>query len=311
MDYVNYGYENRRLAIEQLLERVPEIHEMADIKAEQFTNVSSYDLTPAHWLSLAQRINAISGSDSEAAGVVITHGTATVEETAYFLNLTVKSERPVVLTGALRPPSALDTDADLNLLHAVRVAGAPQAASRGVLVVLNNQIHSARDVSKSNSYRVDAFRSGDLGCLGYADTDGEIVFYRTATRKHTVHTEFDVSSLSALPRVDIAYPYVGADGASVDAFVAAGAAGIVVAGLGSGNMPSAFQAAVVRAQAAGVRIAVGTQTGSGRVVRKLSFRERDWIAADDLSSKKARVLLMLGLTRTRAIDELQRQMLTY
>ena len=310
-DYVNYSYHNRHLTIEQMLERVPEAAAIAEVLPEQLLNVGSASVTPAHWLELARRVNDIFAQDPQAAGIAVTHGTATLEETAYFLNLTVKSHRPVVITGAMRPPTGLGTDSDVNLLDCLRVAAAPQSAGRGVLTVLNNEIQGARDVTKSNSYRLETFRSGELGCLGYADSDEQVVFYRTPTKTHTLDTEFAVDELTELPRVDIAYAYAGADGLVVNALVEGGAAGIVAAGLGGGGSSPEFMAALRAAQRRGVPVAIATQTGNGRVMRSRRFVEDDYIAADNLAPKKARILLMLALTRTNDPAELQRMMLEY
>ncbi len=310
-DYVNYSYHNRHLTIEQLLERVPEAAAIAEVLPEQLLNVGSANIRPAHWLQLARRINQIFAQDPEAAGVAVTHGTATLEETAYFLNLTVKSRRPVVLTGAMRPPTGLATDADLNLLDCLRVAAAPQAAGRGVLTVLNNEIQGARDVTKSNSYRLETFRSGELGCLGYADSDEQVVFYRTPTKTHTQDTEFAAEGVAELPRVDIAYAYAGADGLVVNALAGAGVAGLVAAGLGGGSSSPDFMAALQAAQRRGVAVVIATQTGNGRVMRTRRFVEEGYIAADNLTPKKARILLMLALSRTEDPGEIQRMMLEY
>src|SRR5262249_33047834 len=178
---------------------------------------------PREWLQLAQRINHVLREDVSLAGVVVTHGTATLEETAYFLHLTVKSDKPVVITGAMRPPTAVGTDADLNLLDATRLAVCPAAGGRGVLTVLNNETQSARDVTKMTAFRVETFTSRELGFLGYVDSDAQVVFYRAVTRPHTTATPFDVTELHELPRVDIIYAYGGADGVLVDAARAHGA----------------------------------------------------------------------------------------
>ena len=311
MDYINYSYDNKHLTIHELLARVPEVNDFADIRAEQFLNVGSTEVGPVHWLGLARRINEIFREDPEAAGVAITHGTATLEETAYFLNLTVKSRKPVVITGAMRPPTGLATDTDINLIDCVRVAAAPQSAGRGVLSVLNNEIQAARDVIKTNSYRLETFRSNELGLLGYADSDEETVFYRNPAKAHTVDAEFDVEGVSQLPRVDIAYSYAGADGLLVKALADAGVAGIVAGGLGSGGSPSGFQSALREARGRGIPVVISTQTGNGRVVRTRRSDEDGFIAADNLQPKKARILLMLALTKTNDPAEIQRMMLTY
>ena len=310
-DFINYSYDNKHFTVQELLDRVPEVTEFAEVRAEQFLNLGSTDVLPSHWLGLAQRINQIFREDPQAAGVAITHGTATLEETAYFLNLTVKSGKPVVITGAMRPPTAMGTDSDVNLMDCIRVAAAPHAGARGVLTVMNNQIQAAREVTKTNSYRLETFRSHDLGLLGYADADGQVVFYRDTTRSHTGSTEFDVSGVTALPRVDIAPSYAGADGLVIDALVQAGVPGIVAAGLGSGSSPPAFMAALKKAQGRGVTVVIATQVGSGRVTLTRRFQEEGYVVADNLEPKKARILLMLALTRTTDPAEVQRMMLTY
>lgn len=310
-DFANYSYRGRQLTIDEMLARVPEAGELADIAAEQIINVGSTEVYPHHWLTLARRIGARLAADPDAAGVAVTHGTATLEETAYFLNLTVRDRRPVVVTGAMRPPSAMGTDADNNLLDAIAIAAAPQSAGRGALVVLNNEIQAAREVTKTDAYRVETFRSGPMGFLGYADSDGAIVYYRRPERRHTADSEFDLTGVDALPRVDIAYAYAGADGIVIDALAAAGVAGIVAAGLGSGGSPAPFMDALRRAMAAGIPVVLAAQVGSGRVLQTRRFREAGYIVADNLHPKKARILLMLGLTATSDPAELQRMMLEY
>ena len=273
-DYINYSYGNKHLTIQEMLERVPEVEQFAEIRAEQLLNVGSTEVLPEHWLQLAQRINQIFHDDPQAAGVSVTHGTATLEETAYFLNLTVKSSKPVVVTGAMRPASGLGTDADVNLLDCVRVAAAPQSAGRGTLTVLNNEIQASRDVTKTNSYRLETFRSNELGFLGYADSDDDVVFYRSPTKAHTLDAEFDVSGLDQLPRVDIAYSYAGADGLVPRALAEAGVPGIVAAGLGSGGSPSKFTEGLQEARERGSTVVISTQAGNGRVMRTRRFVER-------------------------------------
>ena len=177
--------------------------------------------------------------------------------------------------------------------------------------MLNNEIQAARDVTKTDSYRLETFRSNQLGLLGYADSDGEVVFYRTTTKAHTQDTEFDLEDVAELPRVDIAFSYAGADGLLVDALAGAGVPGIVAAGLGSGGSPPAFMAALRKAMERGVKVVIATQVGNGRVMRTRRFDEAGYIAADNLSPKKARILLMLALTRTSQSEEIQRMMLTY
>lgn len=310
-DFINHHHRTKALTIQELLARVPEIHEFAEIRAEQFTNTRSADLGPSHWLALAKRVNEIFRTDPDAAGVAITHGTGTLEETAYFLNLTVKTRKPVVVTGAMRAPTALSTDTDLNLIDCVRVASDTSAGNKGVLVVMNNEIQAARDVTKANSLRVHTMSCRDLGGLGYADSDGQLVFYRAPTRKHTLDAEFDIENVAALPRVEIAYAYAGADGFVVRALADAGVSGIVSAGFGSGNAPEEYSAVLRDVQKRGLKVVVATQCGDGRVPRKLQHIEDDLIVADNLAPRKARILLMLALTKTRDSDEIQAIMATY
>ena len=288
-DYTNYSYEGKHLTIDQMLERVPETKGFADVRAEQFLNLGSTDITPEHWLGLAKRINQIFRDDPGAAGVAVTHGTATLEETAYFLNLTVKSNRPVVITGAMRPPTGLGTDSDVNLMDAIRGAAAPQSAGRGVLTILNNQIQAARDVTKTYSYRLETFQAPDFGFLGYADSDEEVVFYRRPDRAHTVDSEFDVEGVDRLPRGDIALAYAGADGLVIKALAQMGVDGVVAAGLGSGGSPPPFMAALKELSDAGLPVVIATHTGSGRVMQTRRFTEDGYIVADNLTPKKARL----------------------
>ena len=206
---------------------------------------------------------------------------------------------------------AVTVHGDLNLIDCIRVAAAPQSAGRGVLTILNNEIQAARDVTKTNSYRLETFRSNELGFLGYADSDEQVVFYRTPTKAHTLDTEFDVESVAELPRVDIAYAYAGADGLVVNALAEAEVAGIVAAGLGSGGSPPEFMAALRQVQERGVKVVIATQTGNGRVVQTRRFTEHGYIVSDNLSPKKARILLMLALTKTDDSAEIQRMMVTY
>ena len=304
LDYTLYPEIGKKLTVEQMLARIPEALELADVKAENVLQVGSPSIGPAQWLQLAERIHALF-QDKSLSGIVVTHGTATLEESAYFLHLTVKSDRPVVVTGAMRPPSALGSDADLNLLDAIRLAACPEAPGRGVLTLLNNEIQSARDVTKSNAFRVDTFESRDFGVLGYVDSDARVLFYRDVTRLHTTATPFDVRGKQALPRVDIAYAYAGADGVVVDALRERGSEGLVLVGFGGGSYPGAFIEAGKRAVQAGIPVVLATRSWNGRVVMTPEKERSGFIACDDLMPQKARVLLMLALTITRERAALQ------
>ncbi len=311
LDYVVYPESGRRLSIEEMLARIPEASDLADIQAENLIRVGSGSIGPAEWLQLAQRINALLSSAHPPQGVVVTHGTATLEETAYFLHLTVKSERPVVVTGAMRPPSALGTDADLNLLDAIRLAACPEAAGRGALTVLNNEIQSARDVTKANAFRVETFTSRELGFLGYVDSDGQVVFYRNVTRRHTTATPFAVGGRKTLPRVDIVYAYGGADGVLIDAARQHGTEGLVLAGFGGGSYPGAFLDAGKRAVQAGIPVVLATRSTAGRVIMTPQKASAGFIVSDDLLPQKARILLMLALGMTRERETIQELFFRY
>jgi L-asparaginase len=216
-----------------------------------------------------------------------------------------------VVTGAMRPPTAVSTDADLNLLDAIRIAACPQATGRGVLTVLNNEIQCAREVTKTNTLRVGTFHSNHLGLLGYADSDGQVIFYRQSTRKHTVETPFDVAGLAALPRVDPVYAYGGADGLLIDAVRQHRSAGIVLAGFGSGTFPPAFLDSGLRAVNEGLPVVLASRSSSGRTIMTPRKAEAGFIVADDLLPQKARLLLMLALTRTRDRHTIQDMFYTF
>ena len=311
LDYFLYVEMGRFMLIEESLERVPEVHEVAEIEAEDIVSVRSIDLSTKDWIGMARRINQIFEQEPDLSGVVVTHGTATLEETAYFLHLTVKSPKPVVITGAMRPASALSTDADLNLLDAVRIAASPAAAGKGVLTVLNNEISSARDVTKSNTFRMETFRPNELGFLGYCDSDGEVVFYRAPTRKHTVETPFDVSGVDDLPRVDIVYSYVDADGLLVDAVRQNGSDGLIISGFGAGLAPPAVWEAGARAVKDGIPVVLASRATAGRVVMTPRMDELGFIVCDNLLPQKARILLKLALSVTRDRKEIQQMFYEY
>jgi L-asparaginase len=306
LDYTLYPEVGKKLGVEQLLARIREAREFAELSGEDLLQVGSPSIGPSEWLKVLQRIEAI-----RADGIVITHGTATLEETAYFLHLTVKSAGPVVLTGAMRPPSAVGTDADLNLLDAIRLAASPEAAGRGVMTILNNEIQSARDVTKSNAFRVDTFESRDFGVLGYVDSDARVLFYRNVTRPHTAATPFDVRGRKDLPRVDIVYAYAGADGLLVDALAKHRPAGLVLVGFGGGSFPAAFLDAGKRAVQAGIAVVLATRAWKGRVVATPQKDAAGFIVCDDLMPQKARILLMLALTITRERAAIQEMFYKY
>jgi L-asparaginase len=306
LDYPDFG---QKLSCEALLTRFPETRLVADAIPVTFRQVGSTD-GPNEWVELRALIHRIARDDPAVAGFVIPHGTATLEETAFFLNLTLAVTQPVVLVGAQRPASALGTDAGMNLVNALRVAGSPDARGKGVLAVLNDEIHAARDVVKTSTYRLQTFRSFDFGALGHVDGDG-VHFYRAPLRAHMPDTPFASLDLGALPRVDIVYSYAGADGALVDAAVAAGARGIVSAGFAPGSPTPQQRTAFERAAKSGVVIVQCSRAASGRVAPRRRLRESGIVAGEDLSPQKARILLMLALSTTSDLGAIERAFQTY
>jgi L-asparaginase len=287
------GYQAGVVGVDRLLEAVPALSGVAQIQPEQVASIDSKDMALALWATLAQRVNALLASD-DIDGVVITHGTDTLEETAYLLHLTVKSTKPVVLTAAMRPSSALSADGPLNLLNAVTVAASQAAHGQGVLVAFNNRIHSARDVVKTSTYAVDAFQSPEVGALGWVQ-DGRVEFQRKVVRPHTVDTEFVIGT--KWPNVEIVVSYAGASRIGVDALVAAGVRGIVVAGTGNGSIHASVQQALADAVSQGVVVVRSSRVGSGHVMRNgaASDDALGFVTAGSLNPYKARVLLMLAL----------------
>lgn len=305
------GYTAAVLPVDELIAQVPALSALAQVRGEQICQIGSENMTPDIWLRLSRRVGDIL-REGQAEGVVITHGTDTIEETAYFLHLTVHSTRPVVLVGAMRPATAISADGPINLYSAVLLATSPQAAGRGVMVCLNDAINGARDVAKTNTALADAFRSPELGYMGYIQ-DGRPYIYNQSTRRHTVESEFDVEGLASLPPVDIIYGYAGANTALIDAAVEGGARGIVYAAPGNGSLSQAACQALARARAAGVAVVRSSRVGSGRIARggEADDDALGFVAGDNLSPQKARVLLMLGLTKTNDPLELQRMFDVY
>jgi L-asparaginase len=306
------GYTAATVGVSRLIEAVPELKKVANVKGEQVFQIASENMNNDYWLKLAKRVNELL-AQNDVDGVVITHGTDTIEETAYFLNLVVKSRKPVVIVGAMRPSTAISADGPINLYNAVTLAASADAAGKGVLVVLNDQINGARDVTKTNTANADTFRSWELGFLGYMQ-DNKPFFYRTSTRKHTADTEFDVSKLDALPAVDIVYGYANMNRIAIDAFVAAGDKAIIHAGVGDGSLARpAVEPALIDARKKGVIVVRSSRVGNGIVARNGEAKddELDFIVSDTLSPQKARILAMLALTKTNDTKEIQRMFYTY
>ena len=287
LDYPDFG---QKLSCEALLGRFPEARLVADPVPVTYRQVGSTEIGPKEWIELRAMIHRIGRDDPAVAGFVIPHGTATLEETAFFLNLTLGVTQPVVLVGAL--------------------AGSLEARGKGVLAVLNDEIHAARDVVKTSTYRLQTFRSLDFGALGHVDGDG-VHFYRAPLRAHMPDTPFAALDLTHMPRVDIVYSYAGADSALVDAAVAAGARGIVSAGFAPGSPTPQQRRALERAAKSGVVIVQCSRAASGRVAPRRRLRESGIVAGEDLSPQKARILLMLVLSTTADIAVIQEAFLTY
>jgi len=283
----------------QLLDDLPELESIADMSSEQIAATGSGGIDTKILLKLAKAINSWL-AQPDTAGAVVTHGTATLEETAYFLNLTIHSDKPVVVVGAMRPFTAISRDGPLNLYNAIRTAASPQARDKGVMVLLNDEINAARDVTKTNTERVNTFESRDLGPIGFADSD-RIVFYRKLLYRHTHKSEFDVDKLDDLPKVDIVYGYQEGGRAAVDALIAAGAKGIILDDSAPG-----FADAVKDARAKGVVFVQSDRKGSGRVLTNPRSMATGIVTADNLNAQKARQLLRLALTKTTDPQEIQR-----
>lgn len=285
--YGDRGGAVNKISVEELTKAVPGIEKVATMSADQFSNVASGSIGPKQWLDLSKTISAAFSERPNLSGVVVTHGTDTMEETAYFLDLTVGGDRPVIVTGSMRPADAIGADGPANLYNAVRAAAAPASRGRGAMVLMDDRLFAAREVTKTNTTRVETFKAPEHGPLAIADHD-TIAFGRARpTHRHV----FDISHITELPRVDIIYSYGGADSVLIDAAVAAGAKGLVIAGVGAGGTTPGQGAALRRAGQKGVVLVTGSRTGSGRVSSGGSR-----VSAGDLNVQKARILLMLALT---------------
>ncbi|MDR3361718.1 MAG: type II asparaginase [Desulfovibrio sp.] len=302
------GYKPGDLTAEQLIAAVPNLQDFANISAEQIANIGSYDMTIDIWLKLAKRINELLAGNTD--GVVVTHGTDTQEETAYFLNLTVKNVKPVVTVGAMRPATAMSADGPLNLLQAVAVAGSKNAQNKGAMLIMNGEINGAREVTKTNTLQPETFRSNDLGFLGYV-VNNQPSFYRASLRKHTADTEFDIKELNSLPKVEILYTYVDASPDALNGILAGNPAGIVVAGMGNGSLFTPQRKILEEAVKKGIVVVRASRAGTGQVTRVPADDAAEFVVSDNLNAQKARILLMLALTKTKNVKEVQRIFDTY
>jgi L-asparaginase len=302
---------NTRLSAEEVLQLVPGLQKHAQPEPEQFANVASTAMTLDQWVQLARRINEIFESDRGLTGAVVTSGTDSLEELAYFLHLTVRTAKPVVLVGAMRQAGAPGYEGPANLLDAFRVAAATESRGKGVLVVLNDEINSAREVSKTDALRVQTFQSRQYGLLGVVDPD-RVVYYRDSVKRHTQKAEFDLSNVTALPRVDIVMFYQGASGDLLRAAVDAGAKGVVIAVAGADLTGGSLGSGIAYAAKQGAIVVAATRTGSGRIAALTGSRLREGlVGGEDLTPLKARILLMLGLTKTQSPAELQKMFTEY
>lgn len=294
LDLQDYATAGMMLEADALLARFPEVQTVAEVVAVRFRAVPSPRIGWTEWRELVLLCGALVAADRDLAGIVIGHGTATLEETAYALSLTLQVTVPVVVVGAQRPASALGSDAGINLVNAVRVAASPDARGMGTLVLLNDEIHAAREVTKTSTSRLQTFRSPDFGCLGHADGD-RLAWYRRPVRQTAPLSGFDIRAVATPPRVDIVYCHADADGTAIRAFVAAGARGIVAAGFAPGFVTPDQAEALIAATKAGVVVVQASRAGSGRVFPTTRLRDAGFVTADNLTPQKARILLALVL----------------
>lgn len=305
-DLATTGYQAGSLGIEVLINAVPELKNIANISGEQVANIDSSNMTDEIWLTLANKINSLLSS-SNVDGIVITHGTDTMEETAYFLNLVIKSNKPIVLTGAMRPATAMSADGPKNLYNAVCLAGDKNARNKGVMVAMNDKIYSAREVSKTHTLNVETFKSPNNGEIGYI-VDGKAFFNSLSIKPHTKDSPFSVKGLKELPKVDIVYTYSN-DGSkvAVEAFLNAGTKGLVVAGSGAGNIHENQKNYLIKLLAQKrLVVAKSSRVGSGLVPLSEEEIQQGFISANNLNPQKARILLMLALTKTNSTKEIQK-----
>src|SRR3984893_145120 len=305
------GYKAATVPVQALIDAVPELKKVAMVRGEQVFQIASQNMTNDNWLKLAKRVNDLL-QQPDVDGIVITHGTDTLEETAYFLNLVTKSAKPVVIVGAMRPSTALSADGPINLYNGTLLAGSKDAVGKGVLVCLNDQINAARDVTKTNTSTADTFKSPELGILGYVQGQ-RVAFYRFPARKHTANTEFDLTGVDKLPTVEVAYGFANVSRTTVDALALSGIDGIVYAGVGDGNPSEITEQALADARSKGVLIVRSARAGNGIVARnnEVDDDKRDFVVSDTLNPQKARILLTVALTKSKDTKVIQRMFYEY
>jgi glutamin-(asparagin-)ase len=304
-------YQAAKVPVDKLLASVPELSNLADVRGEQVFQMASESFTNEHLIKLAKRVSALA-KQADVDGIVVTHGTDTLEETAYFLTLTVHTTKPIVVVGSMRPGTALSADGALNLYNAVATAASPTSGGKGVLVVMNDEINSGRDVSKSINVRTEAFKSpwGDLGMV----VEGQTYWFRAPVKRHTVNSEFDIDRIDSLPQVDIAYGYGNASATAYQAFAASGAKALIHAGTGNGSVSAAVVPALRELRAKGIHIVRSSRVMNGGFVLRNAEQpddQYDWVVAHDLNPQKARLLTALALTQTNDAKTIQRIFLEY
>jgi L-asparaginase len=306
------GYKSGSFSVDDLIKAVPQLKDLADISGEQVANIGSQTMNHEVWLKLAKRVNEVLKGDTD--GVVITHGTDTMEETAYFLSLVVKSDKPVILVGSMRPATAISADGPANLYDAVALAVNPQAKGRGPLVVLNDEIHYAHEAQKTNTTALDTFKSPNRGRAGVMNT-GKAYFFSPNATVYGMKSEFSVDGkgVNDLPRVEVVYSYANLGRDGIDFLVSKGVKGIVLAGVGDGNSTDAAIAALADAAKKGIVVVRSSRTGSGLVVRNVEVDDDKlgFVAGMELNPQKARILLMLGLMKTSDPKKLQEFFVKY
>jgi L-asparaginase len=305
------GYTSGALTIDAMIAAVPGMTDLATIKGEQISNVGSQDMSFDIMLALAKRINQLLATP-QVDGIVVTHGTDTMEETAFFLNLVVKSDKPVVMVGSMRPSTAVSADGPLNLYNAVGVAIDPNARGRGVLVVMNDWIHGAHSLTKTSTTAVQTFMSPLRGVVGIS-TYGKNDFYNNPQWKHTTGSEFDITNVTKLPRVDILFACADMSPDLIEASAHRGAKGIVLAGVGNGNVNKASLDAAAQVAKQGVVVVRSSRVATGTVGRNVEVNDDElgFVASDELNPQKSRILLMLALLKPRTTLEIQKLFQTY
>lgn len=301
----NTNYTAGQVAIGTLLDAVPEVNKIANVTGEQIVKIGSQDMNDAVWLTLAKRINELLKRD-DVDGIVITHGTDTMEETAFFLNLTVKSDKPVVLVGAMRPSTAMSADGPLNLYNAVVTAAAKESKGKGVVIAMNGLILGAQGATKMNTVDVQTFQSPNSGALGYV-LNGKVSYNMESLKRHTTKSEFDVTNLDKLPKVGIVYSYSNVDADVMTPFLNGGYQGIVHAGVGNGNIHQNLFPMLEKARKQGILVVRSSRVPTGPITldAEVDDNKYQFVASQELNPQKARVLLMLALTKTNDWKKIQ------